>query len=61
MERREAGLIFRIVRGCGQENADAPYTLGLLRARHERPRDSCSAKDRNELAPFHRADPKPKD
>ena len=37
MERREAGLKFRIVRGCGQEHADAPHALGLLRARRERP------------------------
>ena len=36
-ERRDAGLTFRIVRGCGQEHADAPHALGLLRARRERP------------------------
>ena len=38
MERREAGLKFRIVRGSGQEHADAPHALGLLRARGKRPR-----------------------
>ena len=27
-ERREAGLQFRIVRGCGHEHADAPHPLG---------------------------------
>jgi hypothetical protein len=37
-ERRQARLIFRIIRGCGQEYADAPYSLGLLRARGNRPR-----------------------
>ena len=36
-ERPEAGLKFRIVRGCGQEHADAPHPLGLLRAHRERP------------------------
>ena len=36
MERPDAGLKFRIVRGCGQEHADAPHPLGLLRARRER-------------------------
>ena len=36
-ERRDAGLRFRIVRGCGHEHADAPHPLALLRARRERP------------------------
>jgi hypothetical protein len=31
MERRDACLKFRIVRGSGQEDADAPHPLGLLR------------------------------
>ena len=35
LERRDAGLKFRIVRGCGHQHADVPYTL--LRARRERP------------------------
>ena len=35
-ERREAGLNFRIVRGRGQEHADAPHALALLRVRGER-------------------------
>ena len=38
MERCEAGLKFRIVRGCGQEHADTTHTLALLCARDERPR-----------------------
>ena len=41
MERREAGLKFRIVRGCGQEYADASHTLGLLRARRRAARDAA--------------------
>ena len=36
-ERRYAGLIYRIVRGHGQQHADAPHPLALLRARRERP------------------------
>jgi hypothetical protein len=39
MERCEAGLKYRIVGGCGQEYADAPHPLALLRARRVRP--SC--------------------
>jgi hypothetical protein len=31
-ERPDAGLKFRIVRGCGQQHADAPHPVGLLRA-----------------------------
>jgi hypothetical protein len=29
-ERPEAGLPYRIVRGCGQEHADPPHPLALL-------------------------------
>jgi hypothetical protein len=36
-EPRDAGLIFRIVRGCGHDHADAPHSLALLRMRGERP------------------------
>ena len=52
-ERPDAGLTFRIVRGCGQEHADAPHALGLLRARRERPRRRRAAEQRDELAPVH--------
>ena len=52
-ERPDAGLKFRIVRGCGQEHADAPHPLGLLRARRERPRRRRAAEQRDELAPPH--------
>jgi hypothetical protein len=37
-ERPDPGLKFRIVRSCGQEEADAPHPLGLLRAHGEWPR-----------------------
>jgi hypothetical protein len=42
----------RVVRGCGQEHADAPHPLGLLRARRERPRHRAT-EERNELAPSY--------
>ena len=32
-ERSKAGLIFRIVRSCGQEYADAPHPFSLFCAR----------------------------
>jgi hypothetical protein len=31
-EYRDAGLLFRIIRSCVHEHADAPHALGLLRA-----------------------------
>jgi hypothetical protein len=40
----DAGLPFRIVRGCGQEHADAPHPLALLRARGKRPRRGRAAR-----------------
>jgi hypothetical protein len=49
---REARLPFRIVRGQRGEQADAPHTAGLLRARRERPRCSRAAEQRDELAPL---------
>ena len=30
-ERPDAGLKFGIIRGCGQQHADPPHSLGLLR------------------------------
>ena len=54
MERREAGLKFRIVRGCGQEYADAPDALALLRARGERAkkrRCGCRAAEKGDEFP----------
>ena len=49
-ERSDAGLIWRIVRSCGQEHADAPHPLGLLRPRRQRPRRRRAAEQRDELA-----------
>src|SRR5438105_1035734 len=53
MQRREAGLKFCIVGGCGQEDADAPHALGLLCARGERAGDGRAANKCDELAPSH--------
>ena len=50
--RRGPGLIFRIVRGCRQQHADAPHALALLRPRRERQRRRA-AEQRDELAPIH--------
>ena len=52
-ERPDTRLIFRIICGCGQEYADAPHPLGLLRARRERPRRRRAAEQRDELAAAH--------
>jgi hypothetical protein len=45
-EYRDAGLLFRIIRSCVHEHADAPHSLALLRTRRERPGDRCAAKQR---------------
>ena len=52
-ERADARLLFRIVCGGGQEYADAPHPLALLRACRERPRGCRAAEQRDELAPLH--------
>ena len=52
-ERPNTGLKLRIVRRCGQEHADAPHPLGLLRARGERPSDGYGTQQRDDLAPLH--------
>jgi hypothetical protein len=49
-ERPDAGLIFLIVRGCGQEHTDAPHAVALLRPRRHRPRRRAS-ETRDELSP----------
>ena len=52
-ECRDAGLKFRIVRGCGHEHADAPHPLGLLRARRERPHAAAPpSREMNRAASF---------
>jgi hypothetical protein len=43
VERRNSVLAFRIVRSPVHEQADAPQTISLLRARTERPRGHCAA------------------
>jgi hypothetical protein len=57
MERRKAGLKFRIVRGCGQEHADAPYPDRQLRTGGARPkyrrRGRRAAEEGDEFAPSH--------
>ena len=53
LERRDAGLIVRVVGGRGHQHADAPHPLRLLRARGERPRRSRTAEKRDELAALH--------
>src|SRR5262245_22842401 len=50
-ERPDTGLKFHIVRSGGQDYADEPHPLGLLRAHRERPRCRRAAEQRNELAP----------
>jgi hypothetical protein len=51
-KRSVTGLPFRIVRRQMHQRADAPYPVGLLRARSERP---CrrTAEQRNTLAAVH--------
>ena len=41
----------QIVRTRGMEHADPPHSIGLLRARRERPRSCRAAEERDELAP----------
>ena len=52
VECRHAGLKFRIVRGGGQQYADAPHAVGLLGPGGERPRRRAT-QQRDELAPLH--------
>jgi len=48
-----APLSFGIVGVKRREDPHAPYPLGLLRARHEWPRDGRAAKQGNEITPPH--------
>jgi hypothetical protein len=54
LERPDAGLPFRIVRGAGHQHANAPHPFALLRTRRDRPRDRRTAKECDEFASFHR-------
>jgi hypothetical protein len=51
-ERRHASLSFGIVRGYAHQYANAPHSIGLLRARRERPRNCRAAEQADEIAPF---------
>src|SRR5262249_56458054 len=53
LERRYAGLTYRIVRGDWHEHSDAPHSLRLLRMHGKRPPDRHAAKKCDELAPSH--------
>jgi len=50
----------RVILGEVGEHSRTAHSIRLLRARRERPRRR-PAEERNELAPLHRAHPKPKD
>src|SRR5215475_14552288 len=52
-EGSEPCLVMRIVRRCGEEHADAPHPLALLRAHPERPRRRRADQQRYERAPLH--------
>ena len=52
-ERREACLYFRILLSEGRKHANPPDSVGLLRARRERPRRRRAAEQRDELAALH--------
>src|SRR5262245_5557479 len=45
-------LPLRVITGPHQ-HSDASYSFALLRARRERPRGCCAAKERDEFVPFH--------
>ena len=46
-----ACLVFGVLLSAGNEHADAPHALGLLRVRRQRPR-SRAAEQRDEFAPL---------
>src|SRR5262249_18359191 len=45
------GLLFRIIRSCVHEHADASHALALLRARRERPRSRRTAECGQQFPP----------
>jgi hypothetical protein len=46
-------LSFWIALGICHQHADAPHSLGLLRARRERPDDRSAAKHDDKIAPSY--------
>src|SRR5262245_30212632 len=52
-EGSEPCLVMRIVRRCGEEHADAPHPLALLRPRRGRPCSRSAAEQHDELAASH--------
>ena len=52
-EGRDAGLRFRLIGRRVHQHANATHSLGLLRARRERPSGCRAADERDELAPPH--------
>jgi hypothetical protein len=52
-ERRDAGLTFRIVGRQGQQHADPPHPVALLRPRRERPCRRRAAEQDDDIAPSH--------
>src|SRR5262249_34056793 len=53
LEHCYAGLDHWVVFSESDEHADPPHPIWLLRLRCERPRSRCTAKQRDEIAPFH--------
>src|SRR5262249_31354276 len=47
------GLSFPVTLGKPHQHTDPPHSVGLLRARRKRPRDSPTAENRDELAAPH--------
>jgi hypothetical protein len=53
MERREAGLKFCIVGSCGQDYADPPNALALLRRHRHRPGGRSATENTKKIPPPH--------
>jgi hypothetical protein len=51
LQSRSAGCRYRNILACDEQNADAPYSALLLRARCERPTGRRTAKKGDEFAP----------
>jgi hypothetical protein len=53
LERPDAGLIFRIVRGGGHQHADASHPLALLPERRDRLRHRAAKKSDEFASSYH--------